>query len=214
MRAQAVVAAGLALLAGAVAAVFSHVLIDWSGDFLLRHDAYDDVTHLSRGPIVGIALALFAVGALRAAWELLVRRRGTRMPLRRLADALGGNGLAFIATAIAVALATIAGMEAFDALAGGEPIGGVADLFGGSLLLGVGATAACAALVALLARSLVRSLAGVEPAIAAFLVRLVPRVRDAATGAFFRAEPLSRALAAGSLLARIDGTRAPPLPAP
>ena len=196
----------LVLLAGATAAVFAHVAIDVSGDFLLPHDTYDGMDHHSRAVFIGIAVVLAGIFALRFIAEALGRRSVSLLPKR--------CGFGFVALVIASAIVALAGMEAYDALAAGVRIDGIQDLFGGSLALGTGWTAGIAVFIALLVRALISALTRWEPAIAAFFVRLlIARV----AGADVRRMGRDRQAVVRNdafRFSRSGGNRAPPATAP
>ncbi len=138
----------LLLCAAAAAATLAHFAIDFLGDFALPSDAYDHLHHGSRELIGGVALAFAAVLAargLRACCEIASLARTRLAP----APASLGGAAAFALAAIALVALLVPAMEWLDGRAGGVPVTRVAEAFGGSLALGLGTTAICAAVVAI-----------------------------------------------------------------
>jgi len=141
-RRLAIMAVGAAAL---IAAVFAHVAIDVLGDYLVRDDTYDHVAHGSREllTLLAFCVAAYAGSILfarlcTAAASMRTRIRMLRIPRRHWL-------LAFAAIAV-LALVLVPSMEGFDALRAGREVDDLGDLFGGSLLLGITSTLACASL--------------------------------------------------------------------
>ncbi len=160
------------------AATTAHVAIDIIGDYALPHDTYDDVAHSSRELISGLALLIalaLASRALRVCFELAAANR-TRLPQpsgdRR--EALG-----FVFGVIAFSAILVPTMEWLDCRLAGVPIKELDDAFGGSILLGLGTTIACGALVALLVYGIARWLLSHRDAIATIIETLLRRQSDA-----------------------------------
>ena len=133
----------LAVLATALlAAVSAHVGIDVLGDYLVRDDSYDHLAHDSRLLFTVIALALAAVAAVQcflyfcaAAASIRVRVRLLRVQPTHIAGACGAIAL--------LALLAVPAMETLDALQAGAKVDSLADVFGGSIQLGVVTTLGC-----------------------------------------------------------------------
>lgn len=212
---QAAFYAALVLAAGVTAAVVAHVTLDVAGDFLLAHDSYDGVVHHSRALLAGVAVAVAAVVALRFVWEALDRDSHSLVTLlRRIRAARGVSNWRFIALVAIVAVAGLVAMEFVDCVLASAPIGGVADLLGGSLPLGLGTTAIFGLAIGGALRVLLRLLADWEPNIAALVERLLPRQALSPSSAFERRARRNLALDGACRLARRAGKRAPPLPTP
>ena len=201
----------LVLLSGAVSAVLAHLAIDAIGDVALAHDAYDGLAHGSRAFVAGLVLAGAALVAVRYLWELIERRSGS-MPvlLREVRSARGWSRWRFTACVAIVAVVCLAGMEYLDAALAATPIDGAGDLFGGSIALGLGVTLAISLATGLAVRATIAFIAQVEPAISAFLVRLLAlaAVAPPAPRAVYAVAttPFNRT----RVLARRGGMRAPP----
>jgi hypothetical protein len=202
------------LAAGAAfAAAAAHVCVDVAGDYLLAHDAYDDVTHHSRVLVLAFVGALALVATIRVFGDILTSStRNANTLLRSLHGALG-HPLLFATQTALLSVAGMAAMESLDGALSGDFESWTA-LFGGSVLLGAGTAAVCGFIVGRLVHCLVRWLAKREPRIAAFVLAAfrprtavslfiaVPRIRAAA--------PLRR----GLLLSCSGRKRGPPLAAP
>lgn len=135
----AVAACATALLA----AVSAHIGIDVLGDFLVRDDTYDHVAHGSRELFTLVALALAAAAALFLFSHLCgvaasFSQRVRLLQVRRT-HVVAATGCAVILTLLLVPT-----METIDAVRAGGDIESLADAFGGSLLLGICTTIACA----------------------------------------------------------------------
>ena len=169
------------LAAAFAAALFAHIGIDVIGDYLLPHDAYDDVAHGSRVlvlAIVAVSLVALAVGALAAAV------REARGSVDAFAKSVRSSlTLAFFPTlGVTVVCATLVlmAMECADVRAAGRAIDDLADLFGGSLALGTIVVASASCIFAIGVRALVRALAGagrvlVRAIVTVFALRSVRR---------------------------------------
>lgn len=160
--------AALLLCAAAMAAAVAHFAIDVLGDYALAHDSYDHLKHGSRELVSGIALlvaALLAAHGLRVCCEIAAKHRARLLrPALRLRDVL-----AIVFGAALVSAALVPAMEYFDGRLDGSPVLRLADAFGGSILLGVGTTLVCAALVALLICALARWLISHRDSIATII---------------------------------------------
>lgn len=211
IRIGTLIAAVLAL-AGTLAAIAAHVVIDVVGDFALTRDAYDGVAHESRGLLLGLAAVVLGAIALRVLWDALVRRSGSLLAVsRRLRSGSFWQTAALVSL---VAFVMLVGMEMLDSRLAGLPIDGLGDLLGGSILLGTAAAIACGTLAALACRMLLAAIAAWEPRLCAWLISLWSRGTGGAAGAIRprrRERPVLRAL---PIMADRRGTRAPPLPFP
>lgn len=144
----------LVLCAAAAGAALAHVAIDYVGDFLLPQDTYDHLAHGSRDLISGIALlvaAVLAARGLRICCEIGAANRTRVLSTARKPFELAG----FLLGAVVMSTVLVPTMEFFDARLDGVALEQIGDAFGGSLLLGLVTTAACAALVAVLVYAVV-----------------------------------------------------------
>jgi hypothetical protein len=136
--------AALAICATALlAAVSAHVAIDVLGDYLVRDDSYDHLAHGSRVLFTFVALGLAGVAGFylfshlcAAASSLRARVQLLRVARRHIILAIAGT--------LALAFLVVPTMETVDALRAGGDIDSLADAFGGSLVLGISTTIACA----------------------------------------------------------------------
>jgi hypothetical protein len=164
----------LALCAATAAAALAHVAIDVAGDYALKVDSYDNLSHGSRELVSLIAVALafvLAARGLRLCCEIAQVNR-TRIvapghPLR--------EGLVFILMSVAASVALVPAMEWLDGRLNGVPVRELNDAFGGSLALGVGITIFCAAAIALVAYGIARWLISHRDSIAAIIETLLGR---------------------------------------
>jgi hypothetical protein len=166
----ALLAACAAFAAGACA----HVAIDIVGDYALPHDTYDFIPHTSRDFVTALALAvatIIAVRGLRFCCDLSAANRG-RLNVRPLS---GSQAAFFIAATIAGAAFIVPGMELLDGKLDHVVIDDLGDAFGGSVLLGLGTTVACAAVIATIAFAAVRWLVSHQDSIAVVLHSLIRR---------------------------------------
>ncbi|HTA39936.1 MAG TPA: hypothetical protein VK760_12715 [Candidatus Acidoferrales bacterium] len=211
--AQAAFWAALVAFAGTLAALVAHVAIDVAGDYLLAHDTYDDIPHESRALFL-VALAAIALAvSLPLLFDLLDRRCASTASLLRRVRASLGSPVLFALVSTAFAVLTLAGMEWMDCSAARTPVDGIEDLFGGSLVLGLGLTLALGCIGGWLVHRFVRLIAGFEPHIAALLFRLV-RAACSPLVPVLAAQhaPASRTIVRSLLLARRGSKRGPPLP--
>jgi hypothetical protein len=164
----------LAFFAATVAAATAHVAIDIIGDYALAHDTYDDVAHSSRELASGLALLIaFALAnrALRVCFELAAANR-TRLP-QPAADRR--ETLGFVFAVVAVSATLVPAMEWLDCRLAGVPVRELDDAFGGSILLGLGSTVVCGAVVALFVYGIARWLLSHRDAIATIIETLLRR---------------------------------------
>jgi hypothetical protein len=201
----------LVVLAATIAAVLAHVTIDVLGDFLLAHDTFDGVEHHSRAVFLGIFVLVAGLVALRFVWELMGRGVGSlRELLRRLRTARGSSPIHFVLHVIAVAVVGLVLMEFLDCTISGSEFRDVADLMGGSLLLGGSTTTVLGAIVAIAVRALFGLIVDWEPCIAAVISRFLC-CACACAPAGEQYNPEARFLGKrASPLARRGGKRAPP----
>jgi hypothetical protein len=149
------------LVAAFVAALFAHVAIDVAGDYLLPHDAYDDVAHGSRALVLGIVSAISAALAMGALAAAVREARGSLDAFgRALRSSIQCDLWAGIGITSLLALGILVAMECVDVRAAGRAIDDVGDLFGGSLALGATTVALFSLFFAVVSRALVRVLAG------------------------------------------------------
>jgi len=200
----------LAIAAAAAAAVIAHGVIDIIADYLVAHASYDDVSsHDSRGVVVGLATVVAGVVALRG--------------LRLCCDAAAHRTLAspapppswrsaplFAGATMVLASIGVPAMELFDSWLAGSTLDGLDDAFGGSVLLGLGTTLACAAVVAIAVFALARWILSRRDLIIAAIVG-IRRFRSQSSS---RLRPRSFAgapICPRRLSALRRGKRAPPL---
>lgn len=203
--------AALVALAGTLAALIAHWVIDEAGDYLLAHDAYDGVSHHSRGIILLAVTLVVVAGIVRVAFDVLDRRHLSAVSLLRSVRRSIGPAASFVVQTAVVAIVLTAAMESLDLALAHVAIDDVADLFGGSLTLGLGCTLGIGVCLGALIHRLVQIISDFEPQIAALLVRLIAtRTADsAALRAILRPiafESVERAL----LLSRRGTKRGPP----
>jgi hypothetical protein len=165
-----------AVAVAALAAALAHLAIDIAGDYLLPHDAYDDVAHDSRTVVAAAAAAMLLAGAARSLYTSVLAALG-----RGGAPAAAihvGAPLAFIGAVTALAVPLLLTMETVDAFAARRDVDDLGDLFGGSILLGLGTTLAVAMLVAAIAYVVLRFFVHARAAVARALGgRFQPRER-------------------------------------
>jgi len=196
-----------------LAALLAHVGIDFAGNMILSHDAYDDVRHVSRAGVVAFE-ALVALGSVvsalsLAALELQSGNAQLRAILRR---SVGRAPAGFVLRVVAGSLVALPAMECFDTLARDGNVAGLADLLGGSLALGLAITVACAGAVALgvwnAMHLLLRSCRALVAALGALILRL-ERGGDGKRA--YRVSPVVTGSHALPILSTNAGKRAPPV---
>lgn len=142
---------GIAIvLASCVTALFAHVIVDVLGDVMLSTDTYDRVAHGSRGIVLaGVGFAL-ALASLRLWFAVCADARRSRSAMRAIFEAASRRSahLVTILATIGLGIATMAGMEVFDAFRAGDAPIGLHAAFGGSLVLGFGVSIVVGALAA------------------------------------------------------------------
>ena len=169
----------LALCAAASAAALAHFAIDVVGDFALRHDAYDGLTHGSREYAAAIAVVFAIIAAARglhACCDLAQHAKGRIAKPKFTASA--SAGYAFVV--IAAACIGVPAMEWLDSTLAGVSLAHPGDAFGGSLLLGLATTLSCAAFVAAILYVFARWLLDHRDVIVAIVATLLQRRDDVA----------------------------------
>jgi hypothetical protein len=192
-------------------ALFAHVAIDLAGDFLLSHDAYDDVAHHSRESVFVVACVLAAIAIWRTLCAVGCELRGSRGSLRSLLhDAVPPSCGRFVAAVAALSVPAVLAMAGLDAAFDGTAIDDVADLLGGSVALGLTCTLGSALAIATLAWTAIRALARLDRVVLRLVAALAERARNpkSATAIVRRVRPAMRS--AASICARSFGLRAPP----
>lgn len=206
---------GVAVLfsAACITAVLAHYAIDAAGDYLVPHDTYDHIAHMSRSiaTLVGAGFAfasafVFLVAALadarrfRGALGAVLGASGLRSPLRLTL------AIVFAAFAVLIAMESIDGRVA----TGVQP--GLASALGGSIVLGSGAVCAAGALVALALWRGLRALSASQRRITSALERLITRAEAAGSTQSSRRALIAIRAEPGrdSVLSRRAGKRAPP----
>jgi hypothetical protein len=202
----------LPFAAALAAALAAHLALDLAGDVLLAHDAYDDLAHGSRW-VASLGSAGAAVVAL---WTLvralLAETRGCRGALRAtLRAALPASPAVFASAVTGATLPLLLGMAWLDARVAGTGIDDAADLFGGSIPLGIAFSSAFALAFATLAHRAVAFLGRHHASIVRALEAFVRLARDNARAPFFTAAGARDRLRVPAALARCTGAnRAPP----
>ncbi len=145
----------LTVAAAAIAAVVAHGTIDIIADYLVAHASYDDVSsHDSRGLVVALAAVVagaIALHGLRLCCDAAAHRTLASSPAPSWRSAPLFAGATMLLASIIVPV-----MELFDSRLAGSTLAGLDDAFGGSVLVGLGTTLACAAAVAVAAFALAR----------------------------------------------------------
>jgi hypothetical protein len=199
----------LVIAAAAAAAVVAHGTIDIIADYLVAHASYDDVSsHDSRGLVAALACVVAAVVALRG--------------LRLCFDAAAHGTLAsspapswrsaplFAGATMLLASIAVPAMELFDSRLAGTTLAGFDDAFGGSVLLGLGTTLACAAAIAIAVFAFARWILSHRDRIIAAIVGIV-RSRSQAYAGVRRSRSFAGApICLRRLSALRRGKRAPP----
>jgi len=124
------------LVAAVAAALLAHFAIDALGDVALPRDAYDGLSHGSRG-LMALGL-LLGSGAL--AIRLIVAALDGAAGRDRIAQALSApaSPLLFVGPVVLGALVLLIGMESLDALVATGGVASFGDALGGSVVLGLG----------------------------------------------------------------------------
>jgi hypothetical protein len=162
------------VFATCAAALVSHVVIDAVGDVVLARDAYDALDHGSRTDVVALTLTIALAGITRLLFAAFHKARAKRSPLRLVvSDVDGGNVGWFVASVTALALPTLALMELLDVVSTGGRVDDIADLLGGSALLGIGVTLPVGALVAVAIRTIARFIVRSHPSLVAIVERFI-----------------------------------------
>lgn len=206
---------GIAVLVSAacVAAVAAHYAIDAAGDYLVPHDTYDHIGHVSRSIATFVAAGLTLVGAfvfLIAAFADARRFRGA------LDAVLGASGLRTpLRLALAIVPTTLVVLVAMESIDGRIATGiqpSFASALGGSIGLGSSIVCATGVLVALALWRGLRALSASKQRLTSALVRLVARRDAARSRADARRRPIDAPATSGlgSILSRRAGKRAPP----
>ncbi|HYL28124.1 MAG TPA: hypothetical protein VEW74_09855 [Candidatus Nitrosotalea sp.] len=199
----------LVIAAAAAAAVVAHATIDVIADFLVAHASYDDVSsHDSRGLVVFVAAAiagLVALHGLRLCCDAAANRTlaSSPAPSWRSAPIFAG------ATMLLAAM-IVPAMELFDARLARTPLTGLGDAFGGSVLLGLGTTLACAAAVSIAVFALARWILSHRDRIVAAIAGIIGARSQAGAGPRRSRSFTGAPICARRLSALRRGKRAPP----
>ncbi len=202
------------LLASSFVALVAHALIGFAGGDGVGGDDYALRAHVALGPValaalilgatVLLGLVLRAVQSTIEADRFVARaRRFGRTDALFAGLAIGGGGFALLL-----------GMEFIEQFASAGRILGVEDALGGNLAIGIGIVACAAALVASLGLALARPLFATALRLAEAVVAwcLVAPFRPATGLRRGTSRPRNRRCrAAGRILSRSAGLRAPPL---
>lgn len=192
-----------------VAAAIAHEAIDLAGDVLLAHDTYDGLPHDSR-----VVLAVAAIAALFCfvfGYALRVADRRGGFDLAAAARHVQSHALAFGCALCTGTLVLVPLMEWIDASSAGARIDGIADVYGGSVLLGA---AGCVLVALALLRAVVvaaRWLCAHEHRVCRLITRLL-RASTSSSNALAAIDAPSAltAIFLRSPLARKRALRAPP----
>jgi hypothetical protein len=199
----------LVIAAAAAAAVVAHGTIDVIADYLVAHASYDDVSsHDSRGLVVALAAivaAAIALHGLRLCCDAAAHRTlaSSPAPSWRSAPLFAG------ATMLLAAL-IVPAMELLDSRLAGTTLAGLDDAFGGSVLLGLSTTLACAAAVAIAVFALARWLLSHRDRIIAAIVGIMHFRSQAYTGPRRSRSFAGAPICPRRLSALRRGKRAPP----
>ncbi|MGC1380258.1 MAG: hypothetical protein WA814_04460 [Candidatus Baltobacteraceae bacterium] len=167
--------ASLAACAAAAAAALAHVAIDVVGDYALPHDTYDYVSHSSRPLVTGVALLVASVLAARGLRICCELGAVYRVCIRETASSLSER-IAFVLGTVAASAVLVPAMEWLDGRLDRVPVKELDDAFGGSILLGLGTTVVCAAIVASIVYAFARWLVSHRDAIVAIIQTLRGRL--------------------------------------
>jgi hypothetical protein len=199
----------LVIAAAAAAAAVAHGTIDVIADYLVAHASYDDISsHDSRGVVVVIAAVVAGVVALHG--------------LRLCCDAAANRTLAsspapswrsapfFVGATMLLASIAVPAMELFDSRLAGTTLRGLDAAYGGSMLLGLGTTLACAAVVAIAVFALARWILAHRDHIIAAIVGIIRFRVQAHTGPRRSRSFADAPICPRRLSALRRGKRAPP----
>jgi hypothetical protein len=169
----------LAFCAAAAAAALAHVAIDIIGDYALPADTYDHLAHGSRELVSGLALGLAAILAahgLRICCDIATFNRTRILAVTRPIH----EAFYTVAVAVSAAVVVVPAMEWLDGRFAGVPVRELDDAFGGSLLLGLGTTIACATVVALVIYGIANWLISHRDSIVVIIATLLRRLSGVA----------------------------------
>jgi hypothetical protein len=199
----------LVIAAAATAAVVAHGTIDVIADYLVAHASYDDVSsHDSRGLVVAIAAMIagaVALHGLRLCCDAAAHRTlaSSPAPSWRSAPLFAG------ATMLLASMAVPA-MELLDSRLAGTSLASLDDAFGGSVLLGLSTTLACAAAVAIAVFAFARWILSHRDRIIAAIVGIIRFRSQAYTGPRQSRSFTGAPICPRRLSALRRGKRAPP----
>jgi hypothetical protein len=199
----------LVIAAAATAAVVAHGTIDIIADYLVAHASYDDVSsHDSRGLVVALAAIVagaVALHGLRLCCDAAAHRTLASSPAPSWRSAPLFAGATMLLASIAVPA-----MELLDSRLAGTTLAGLDDAFGGSVLLGLSTTLACAAAVAIAVFALARWLLSHRDRIIAAIVGIIRFRSQAYTGPRRSRSFAGAPICPRRLSALRRGKRAPP----
>jgi hypothetical protein len=201
------------LLTALVAAAAAHSLIDIIGDYALPHDSYDGMAHHAR-TLAFVIVLIFAIGGvLRLLWSAIDDGHASTCSFRALIKPVPALPVwRFAAAVTVVALLTVIAMESADALLDGVRIDDFADVFGGSIPLGLAVTLTISVCIGAAVSLLLRSLAAAHRAIVEIVCALLvgARLRHGSQRAVRSALLLGSFAAPSSVLSTRAAKRAPP----
>ena len=201
------------VLAALAAAAAAHLFIDLIGDFALPHDSYDGMTHNARTLAFVVVPAIALGGILHMLWSALDRARESTGAFRALVrPILAIPAWRFAATIAILALMMVMAMESADALLNGVRIDDFADVFGGSILLGLAVTLVMSACIGFATSRIFRAVAAAHGCIVDLVYALIVGIRRACSSlqAIRTAFSLESFAAPISVLSTRAGKRAPP----
>ncbi len=206
---RALVVPFCAALLGALSA---HNAIDFFGDFLLPHDTYDGIAHGSRLLFFGVTIAFVAL-VLGIACRAAVREaRGRDAAFCEALRALSPRGArTFLAIVSVLTFVCVVAMQGLDCAAAGVDVDGIADLFGGSLLLGAACTLGSAFAAAACTWCAFERLVRIRRSIVAVAIAFVRRGRGTAPVSRVRRAPVRVLATIAGRAGRPCAGRAPPL---
>jgi hypothetical protein len=199
----------LVIAAAAAAAVVAHGTIDIIADYLVAHASYDDVSsHDSRGLVVAVAALVagaIALHGLRLCCDVAARRTLASSPAPSWRSAP-----LFVAATMLLASVAVPAMELLDSRLAGTTLAGLDDAFGGSVLLGLGTTLACAAAVAIAVFAFARWILSHRDRIIAAIVGIIRLRLQTCTGPRRSRNFAGASVCPRRLSALRRGKRAPP----
>jgi hypothetical protein len=168
------------ILAACAAAALAHIGIDVVGDYVLPHDAYDDVTHGSRATTAAFAAAVSLATIVFALCSAVADVRKSRGRVRAaLESGVNRSSWRFIGSVLITTFVVLLAMETLDTFLQYGRIDNFSDLLGGSIPLAFAVTVPIAIVVAWTIRfflgTLLRSCHALVAAVHSFVRRALLR---------------------------------------